>query len=93
MEFSRKKIWLELPIKDKKRAIIYFLPRDDFFIVAFVFGQKAVDQVMESDIALDIKGELHQARKYGEGRGVRISVVKAADLPDIKKLITIKLAN
>jgi hypothetical protein len=29
--------------KDNKRVIIYFLPRDQFFKVALVFGQKATD--------------------------------------------------
>ncbi|MBW8333510.1 MAG: DUF3788 domain-containing protein [Prolixibacteraceae bacterium] len=80
-------------IKDKKRAIIYFLPRDNYFKVAFVFGQKATDFILESEISPEIKNDLEQATKYAEGRGIRIDVKDNLILTDIKKLIEIKLAN
>ena len=80
-------------IKDKKRAIIYFLPRENYFKVAFVFGQKATDFILESDISPEIKNDLEQATKYAEGRGIRIDVKENLILTDIKKLIEIKLAN
>ena len=38
--FPGKKYGWSFRIKDKKRAIIYLLPREGFFKVAFVFGQK-----------------------------------------------------
>jgi hypothetical protein len=88
-----KKYGWSLRIKDKKRAIIYFLPRDNYFKVAFVFGQKATDYILGSDISPDIKTELEQATKYAEGRGIRIDVKNALILPDIKRLIEIKLNN
>ena len=80
-------------IKDRKRAIIYFLPRDKYFKVAFVFGQKATDIVLKSNISPDIKTELEQATKYAEGRGIRIDIKNDSILPDIKQLIEIKLKN
>ena len=80
-------------IKDKKRAIIYFLPRQNYFKVAFVFGQKATDQIMKSDISDEIKNELSSARVYAEGRGIRIDVNEAEILPDIFKLIEIKISS
>ena len=80
-------------IKDKKRAIIYFLPRENYFKVAFVFGQKAYDKIMESDIDTSIKEELQNAKKYAEGRGIRIDIKNADMLSDIKQLIQIKLDN
>ena len=48
---------------------------------------------MESDIALEIKNELINARKYAEGRGIRKEVKNDLNIPDIKKLFEIKLAN
>jgi len=78
-------------IKDKKRAIIYFLPREKYFKVAFVFGQKATDVIMKSDIAAEIKKELDAARVYAEGRGIRIDIKNNKVVNDVKKLITIKL--
>lgn len=90
--FPGKKYGWSFRIKDKKRAIIYFLPRQDFFKVAFVFGQKAFDAVMLSDIDKDIKTTLQQAVKYAEGRGVSLDVRSKDQFLDIKKLIEIKLA-
>jgi hypothetical protein len=80
-------------IKDKKRAIIYLLPRNKYFKVAFVFGQKATDLILVSDISNEIKEELEKAKKYAEGRGIRIDIDNEMKIKDIKKLIEIKLAN
>ena len=89
--FPGKKYGWSYRIKDKKRAIIYFLPLDQYFKVGFVFGQKAFDQIMESAISDEIKNELREATKYAEGRGIRIDVKDESVLSDIKKLIEIKL--
>lgn len=80
-------------IKDKKRAIIYLLPRDKFFKVAFVFGQKATDIIMQSQISQAIKTELSAAKVYAEGRGIRIDIKNDNIIADIRKLIDIKIDN
>lgn len=80
-------------IKDKKRAIIYFLPRDKYFKVAFVFGQKATDYVLSSNISADIKIALEKTTKYAEGRGIRIDVNDETIISDVKNLVAIKLDN
>jgi len=80
-------------MKDKKRAILYFLPRDNYFKVAFVFGQKATNAILDSEIPEDIKNELLSAKVYAEGRGIRIDVKERSVINDIKKLIDIKIAN
>lgn len=78
-------------IKDKKRVVVYLLPREGFFKVAMVFGQKAVDMVMSADIAGSIKTELANAKPYAEGRGIRIDVKSKKLLRDITRLIDIKM--
>jgi hypothetical protein len=80
-------------IRDKRRAIIYLLPRNGFFKAAFVFGNKATDLIMGSSISALIKAELAAARAYAEGRGIRIDVKDEAVFPDICELIKIKLNN
>jgi hypothetical protein len=90
--FSKSGGW-SFRIKDSKRAIIYFLPRDGFFKVAFVFGQKAADEVFKSEVATAIKTELESAKAYAEGRGIRIEVKDGKVINDIKNLINIKLEN
>lgn len=92
-EWSYSKYGWSFRIKDKKRAIIYLMPRDRLFKVAFVFGQKATDMIMKSHIANSIKSELQSARAYAEGRGIRIEIMDKMIMGDIKELINIKLAN
>jgi hypothetical protein len=92
-EWSCSKYGWSLRIKDKKRAIIYLLPRDRFFKVAFVFGQKATDTIMKSQIANSIKTVLDSAKVYAEGRGIRIDITDKMIISDIQELIDIKLAN
>ena len=91
--YPGKKYGWSFRMKDKKRAIIYLLPQQGCFKAAFVFGQKAVDQVLQSEISKDIKTELQQARVYAEGRGIRIEVKDESIIPDLKRLVEIKLAN
>lgn len=80
-------------ICDNKRVIIYMLPRHGFFKVAFVFGQKATDELLASQIAEPIKGELRAAKAYKEGRGIRLDVKGPELLADIEQLILTKIAN
>ena len=80
-------------IKDKKRAIIYLSPRMGFFKVAMVFGQKATDQILASNISAEIKQELMNSKVYIEGRVIRLEIQNDTLINDIKKLVEIKIAN
>lgn len=80
-------------IKDKKRAIIYMLPREKFFLVAFVFGEKATKDALNSNIGSGIKSTIESARVYAEGRGFRIEVRNDTIVQDVRKLIDIKVAH
>ncbi len=88
--FGGKKFGWNFRIKDKKRAIIYMLPREGFFKVAFVFGEKAFGAVMQSSVPEQIKIDLASAKKYAEGRGVRIEVRGKSLVNDIIRLVKIK---
>lgn len=91
--FSGDKYGWNFRISDKKRALLYLLPRDGFFKAAFVFGQKATDKILKSEINENIKNEIQSAKTYAEGRGIRIDVRDTSNCDAIKKLITIKISN
>jgi len=91
--FPGEKYGWSYRIKIKKRTILYLLPRDGYFIVAFVFGQKAVDKIMSSHVKAEIIKELQEARTYAEGRGMWIAVRDSSLINDVKELIDIKLTN
>lgn len=91
--YSGEKYGWAYRISDKKRVLIYLLPRDGFFKTAFLFGQKAMNEIEISNIAESIKLELRQAKVYAEGRGIRLEVKDNNILKDIQQLIAIKIQN
>ena len=80
-------------LKDKKRAILYLLPRDKYFMAAFVYGEKAAAAALGSDISPEIKHIISSAKVYAEGRGFLIEVRNDKIIDDIKKLIDIKISG
>ncbi|NVN95315.1 MAG: DUF3788 domain-containing protein [Bacteroidetes bacterium] len=91
--YSGEKYGWSFRIKDKKRVILYLLPRHQHFKVAFVFGQKSTDIILKSHVSETIKNQLQSAKQYAEGRGIRIEIKNENQLNDIKELINIKLSN
>ncbi len=95
--YNTKSGWT-LKVLLKKRNLFFFVPLPGFFRLAFVFGDKAVSAVAvsaveKSDLPEDRKTELKNARKYVEGRGIRIEVKSQKDVEHVKKLIDIKVSN
>lgn len=90
--YNTKSGWT-LKVFLKKRNLFFFTPLLGFFRLAFVFGDKAVAAVERSDLPEMIKNELTHARKYAEGRGIRVEVSSLKDVAHVKKLIDIKVSN
>jgi len=90
--YGQKTGWL-LKVLRKKRNLFFCIPLKESFRIAFVFGEKAVSAVQSSNLPESIKLELKNARKYAEGRGLRIDVKSARDVENIRKLVEIKIKN
>ena len=90
--FSSEKYGWSFRVRDKKRVIVYLLPRKEFFKVSMVFGAKATTEIMNSNIANSIKTEINNARVYAEGRGIRLDIKDGEIIEDVAKLICIKIA-
>jgi hypothetical protein len=82
-----------LRLVQKKRTILYLLPREGYFLTAFVFGEKATAAVRASDVPAAVVTMLNAARPYAEGRGIRLETRTARDLATMKKLAAIKMAH
>ncbi len=74
-----------------KRNLFFMKPEESAFMVAFVFGDKAVAEVGKSKLPENIKTELSEAKKYMEGRGLRVHVKTKDDLEIVKNLVEIKV--
>jgi hypothetical protein len=84
--------WILL-LKLKKRRIVYLGPCAGCFRASFVLGDKAVAAVRESSLPKPILKLIDEAPRYTEGTGLRLLVKTQKDLPAIRKLAQIKLAN
>ena len=91
--FAGRKYGWSLRLKRKKRTILYLTPWKSFFFVAFVLGEKAVAAAEKSTLPEAILDMIRGARKYAEGRGIRIEVKRPQDIEHIKRLCEIKMAN
>jgi len=90
--YGQKSGWT-LKLLSKKRNLLFVGPESGYFIIAFVFGDRAVEAVLKSKLPEAIKNELLTARKYAEGRGIRFEIKDDRDLDSVLQLIRIKIAN
>ncbi len=92
-KFYGRKLGWTLKKFYKKRNLFFIGIYKGYFKIAFVFGERAAQNVLDSNIAASLKKELSEARKYAEGRGISINVENENYLDDIKELIRIKVRN
>ena len=77
----------------KKRNLFFFTPYEKYFRLAFIFGDKAVSAVEKSDLPVKMVQELKSAKRYVEGRGLRLEIKKKTDVKNIITLVAIKINN
>ena len=92
-KYYGQKIGWTLKFLYKKRNLFFLTPFKNYFQIAFVFGDKAVAVIKQSDLPVKIINELKEAKKYVEGRGLRIAVKKQSDVRVVLKLTEIKFNN
>lgn len=90
--YSPKYGWT-LKVLLKKRNLFFVTPCQSYFRVAFVFGDKAVAAIEQSDLPSDLIQSLITARKYAEGRGVTVDINQEADVKTVCRLVAIKIAH
>jgi len=76
-----------------KRNLFFMFPGKGFFTVAFLFGDRAVGAVGASDLPKSLIEELKGARRYAEGRGLRLDVRNKSAAGRVLKLVDIKMHN
>lgn len=82
-----------LRLKRKDRTIVYLAPCEGCFRAAFVLGDRAMEAARHARFPRKVAETIAGSPHYGEGTGVRLIVKKPTDLPAIRILAEIKLAN
>ena len=72
---------------------MWLSPREGSFIAAFILGDKAVRAAQQAKLPKSVLQMINEAKKYAEGRGVRLEPKTPKDIETVKKLAVIKLAN
>lgn len=88
--YNKKSGWI-LKMLNNKRNILFIVPQQKFFVVVFTFGEKASDFIFASNLPECIKQELFKAKKYAEGKTIRLDVKNKIDLDHILALIKTKM--
>ena len=91
--FTSKKTGWGLRLKREKRTVLYMTPCEGYFLASFALGEKAVKAAHESDLPVSVLHVIDGAKKYAEGRGVRLEVRSAEDVRNVEKLAVIKMAS
>jgi hypothetical protein len=89
---SPKNGW-SLLLKLKKRTIVYLAPCAGCFRVSLALGDRAVAAAQIAGLSKTILKALHDSPRFAEGTGLRLIVRGERDLPAIRKLARLKLAN
>ncbi len=91
--FTSKTTGWGLRVKSDKRTILYMTPCEGYFLASFALGEKAVKAAHQSDLPTTVLKIIDSAKKYAEGRGVRLKVRSARDVRNLDKLAIIKMAS
>jgi len=82
-----------LRLQRKKRNIVYLAPRRGWFLASFVLGDEAIAAARKSKLPPRVLKIIDPAKRYPEGRAVRIEVHDAQDADVVKTPAKIKLEN
>ncbi|UCG52815.1 MAG: DUF3788 family protein [Candidatus Latescibacterota bacterium] len=82
-----------LKLVHKKRTVLYMTPCRRYFLVGFMLGEKAASCALEMDLPKGVAETIKTAKKYVEGRAVRLEVRYKKDLPIVQRVAEAKMSN
>jgi hypothetical protein len=81
-----------LKLARKKRTVLYLTPCREHFLVGFALGEKAVEKARASRLPGAVQAVIDGAKKYAEGRAVRLTIRRPRDLPAVIKIAAAKMS-
>ena len=75
----------------RKKRNLCFVGREPGAIgIGFVLGERAYDRLLASDMRPGLRKLVEEARRFPEGRGIRLVLREGSDLDDAQLLLEIK---
>lgn len=90
--YSKKSGWVLL-LKRKKQTICTVIPKEDEFVVVFLFPERAVQAARETELPEPVVRSIDEAKTYKVGRPFNVSVKSDADLDPVRKLMVVKVES
>jgi hypothetical protein len=90
-KFYGAKFGWQLKVMDKKRTVLYLVPREGGFLAAMALSERAVAAVRVSSLPPTLVSEIETAKVLPEGRPARIEVTSAKQLEVVRQLMAIQL--
>ncbi len=78
-------------LKQRKRTILYLTPSERFFYAGFALGEKAVVAARRSGLPASVLTVIDTARKYAEGRAVRLEIRTVEDVGHVLAVAATKM--
>ena len=91
--FSSKSTGWGLRLKHRDRTVLYMTPCEGHFLASCALGEKAGRAAHEANLPTSVLKIIDSAKKYAEGRGVRLKVTTASDLRHVERIAMIKMSS
>ncbi|MFB3909057.1 MAG: DUF3788 family protein [Candidatus Eisenbacteria bacterium] len=83
-----------LALKDGKRTVLYLIPGKEQVTAAFALNEKAcVEAASGEELPEAVRRIVNEARRYPEGRAVRVEVRTKQDVASVLRLAKIKIGS
>jgi hypothetical protein len=91
--YAGKNYGWSLGLKQKKRAILYLIPGEGGFACSLAFSEQAVAEARTRSLPSGVMEIIENAKRFVEGRAVRLEIKSSKDAAIVKELVSIKMAG
>ena len=90
-KFYSKAAGWTMQVKKSKRTLFYLMPKDGWFQMTFVYGERAVEAAKSFGLPENVLGNIEQATAHVEGRSVALDVTSNEEINTVRKMLQLKL--
>ncbi|MBZ5573337.1 MAG: DUF3788 domain-containing protein [Acidobacteriia bacterium] len=91
--YAGKQYGWSLGLKQRKRSILYLIPGEGGFVCSLAFSEKAVAEARTRSLPAGVMKTIDEAKRFAEGRAVRLEIKSSKDVAIVKQLVDIKMSS
>ena len=90
--YGKKSPWV-LKVSQGERTLLYVTPKRGEFEVTVVLGERAVEAALTGRVRESLHTSIRSAKRFVEGRSIRVVVSGERDLAGVNELVAVKLQS